>query len=106
MQKLSECEELVMAFIWGQDEAQDMSTIMRAVNKKHGKEWKPQTVSTFLTRLVRKEYLASERKGRYTYYHPLVTLEDYRKQRMSEILQLLYGGNVNEARKDLERAEE
>lgn len=63
MQKLSECEELVMAFIWGQDEAQDMSTIMRAVNKKHGKEWKPQTVSTFLTRLVRKEYLASERKG-------------------------------------------
>lgn len=41
------------------------------------KEWKPQTVSTFLSRLVKKQYLAVEKYGASNVYTPLISKEEY-----------------------------
>lgn len=48
------------------------------------KSWKPQTVSTFLARLVKKSFLTVYRKGRYSFYQPAVSKEDFWKATVQE----------------------
>lgn len=54
--------------------------IMQRVNDKYHKQWKPQTVSTFLAHLVQKGYLRHYRQGRTFLYQILVPFEAYRAQ--------------------------
>ena len=54
---ISACERLVMKAIWDTPEEMALQEIMDKVNEENGKSWKPQTVSTFLARLVRKGFL-------------------------------------------------
>lgn len=99
--RMSECEEKVMMVIWTVKEEQSLCEIVKEVNLRFQKEWRPQTVSTFLKRLVEKEYLTTERRGQYTYYYPTVTLEDYRSKRISDLVMLLYKNNRQQAYQDL-----
>lgn len=101
MNKISNCEEKVMKIIWDATEDPDLRTTMNAVNEKFGFNWKPQTVSTFLARLIGKGFLTSYRKGRYAYYVPEISLEDYRREQINELVKLLYNGDVDAAKKDL-----
>jgi predicted transcriptional regulator len=41
------------------------------------KKWKPQTVLTLLTRLVKRGFLASEKQGKERFYTPLIKREAY-----------------------------
>lgn len=77
LQNLTNCEEVVMKTVWDAERELDLSAITQRVNETYHKEWKPQTVSTFLARLVRKGYLKHYRKGRVFYYQILVSQEDY-----------------------------
>ena len=61
---LSECEVLVMKVIWQNSEAMSIQEITSRINQRYGKDWKVQTVSTFLSRAVKKGYLEMRRKGR------------------------------------------
>lgn len=81
---ISACERLVMKIIWDSTEDLALQEVMDRVNEENGKAWKPQTVSTFLARLVRKDFLSSYRKGRYSYYQPAVSKEDFWKATMKE----------------------
>ena len=74
---ISACEKLVMKVIWDSTEELALQEVMDGVNHENGKNWKPQTVSTFLSRLVKKGFLNMYRKGRYCYYQPLVSKEDF-----------------------------
>lgn len=101
MVKLSDCEEKVLKVIWECENEPDLGTTMRIMNEKHNQKWKPQTVSTFLARLVRKGYVTGRRQGRYTYYKPTISLEEYRRQRIMEMVELLYDGDAESAKADL-----
>lgn len=94
IKRLPECEELVMSIIWGSETPQSLKTILVDVNARYGKEWKPQTVSTILCRLVKKGFLTSYRKGRYTYYVPLIEQEEYFESQLLRISELFFGGDV------------
>lgn len=74
---LSECEVLVMKVIWQNSEAMSIQEITSRINQRYGKDWKVQTVSTFLSRAVKKGYLEMRRKGRTFYYYPTVAQEEY-----------------------------
>ena len=50
------------------------------VNGFYGKDWKPQTVSTFLSKLVRKDYLKLIRNGKIYTYKVLVPEAVYRRK--------------------------
>lgn len=66
---LTNAEMLVMGIIWDNPK-RDMvlSEIVAAVNDRWKKDWKPQTVSTYLAHLVQKGYLKMHRNGKiYTY---------------------------------------
>lgn len=81
---VTDCELLVMKVIWESKEKLALPGIVERVNKKYSREWKPQTVSTFLARLVRKEFLQMTRSGRLFLYTPLVAQEDYRGEVIEE----------------------
>lgn len=106
MEKLTTCEELVMKTIWDASEELSLTEIMQRVNDKYHKEWKPQTVSTFLARIVDKGYLRSYRQGRVFFYQILVPLEEYRGQQAKEFVEFWYHNNADEFLRSLMAARE
>ncbi len=93
--EISTCERMVMKVIWDSTEDYDLRHVMDAVNAEFNKAWKPQTVSTFLARLIRKGYLTSYRKGRYSYYQPAVSKEDFKMSTVTENISYFDRGSVS-----------
>lgn len=103
MKELSKCEEHVMIGIWNSECVASMKSVRVDVNKQFKKEWAPQTISTFLTRLRNKEFIEMKRKGRVIYYHPTVSKEEYRKTKLHELLNDLYNGDIEALKADLKK---
>ncbi len=80
IEKLTESEEIVMKAIWDCDKEPVLSDVIERVNGHYGKDWRPQTVSTFLAKLVRKNYLKLCRNGRIYTYKILISEGDYRQK--------------------------
>lgn len=93
LEHLTDCEQLVMKTVWDAAEELSLMEIVQRVNDRYSKEWKSQTVSTFLTRLVRKGYLRNYRQGRVFLYQVLVPMEEYRAQLTIDYLKFWYPGN-------------
>ena len=93
MRRISECEEQTMIVVWSSKNAPDLQTVLKSVNVRFEHAWAPQTVSTFLNRLIKKGYLRMERKGRYCYYYPLFSLEEYRAEKMKSVVEMLFDGD-------------
>ena len=53
-----------MKTVWDAERDLDLTDITQRVNEAYNKKWRPQTVSTFLARLVKKGYLRHYRQGR------------------------------------------
>lgn len=64
---LSKSEKEVMSVIFTKEEEMRLKDIVDAVNQKFEHSWKPQTVSTFLARMIKKLF-DNISKGRYTFY--------------------------------------
>lgn len=80
VEKLTESEEVVMKAIWDCKKEPVLSDVVDRVNGFYGKDWKPQTVSTFLSKLVRKDYLKLIRNGKIYTYKVLVPESVYRRK--------------------------
>lgn len=91
---ISACERLVMKVIWDSPEELALQDVLTKVNEENGKSWKPQTVSTFLARLVKKGYLTSYRRGRYSYYHAAVSKEEFWKATVNENARFFAQGDM------------
>ena len=88
MNALTECEVSVMKCIWEADHDMALPEILNMVNTRNHKIWKPQTVSTFLTRLVKKDFLSMYRQGRSFFYHPLIEELDYGEGQINKCAEL------------------
>lgn len=80
IEKLTESEELVMKSIWDCRKEPVLSDVVDRVNGFYGKDWKPQTVSTFLAKLVRKNYLKLCRNGKIYTYKILISEGAYKQK--------------------------
>lgn len=96
MESMSECELVVMKVIWSRDEELVLSQIVQLVEDMYGRKWNPNTVSTFLSRLVRKGYVTSYKKGRYYFYHVVVTEDEYKSILTSDQINFWNNGSVSE----------
>lgn len=94
-ESLTKSEEVVMKCIWNSEVELALSDVTANVNNDFGKDWKPQTVSTFLARLVRKGYLSFYRKGRYFFYQPLIKENDYKRDLMKEFIRFWDAGDAS-----------
>jgi predicted transcriptional regulator len=95
-EKLTDCEQLVMKVVWDAEDELSLMEVMERVNDKYHKSWKPQTVSTFLARLVKKGYLRHYRQGRVFFYQILVPLEEYKGQLTSDYVSFWNHDNADE----------
>lgn len=93
VQKLSDTEMELMEVIW-ECAPPVTSTELLALFAERGKEWKAQTISTFLSRLVDKGALTATRHGRTNKYTPRISPEDYKLMETQHVLDGLYKGSV------------
>lgn len=91
--KLSETELELMKVIWECAPPVTSAELLR-IFAERGKEWKGQTMSTFLSRLVDKGVLESARHGRTNKYVPLISPDDYKLSETEHVLDGLYQGSV------------
>lgn len=93
VQKLSESEMEVMQAIWKSMPPVTSKELLELFAES-GKEWKAQTISTFLSRLVDKGALSSVRDGRTNRYTPKISSEEYKLMETKGMLDGLYQGSV------------
>ena len=92
---LSDSELFVMKIIWRSEESLSLQDIAERVNRIYKKKWKPQTVSVFLGRIVKKNLLTSKRQGRQFYYYPTISEEEYRKKEAVKCVDTLGDGKAD-----------
>jgi predicted transcriptional regulator len=92
---LSDSELYIMKVVWRSEEALSMQRIMELVNERYHKNWKHQTVSVFLGRIVKKKMLISKRQGRVFYYSPTMSEEEYRKKEVVKWVNALGDGRAD-----------
>ncbi len=93
-QKLSETEMEVMQIIWASDHPMTSGELLDIFAREKGKEWKGQTIATFLARLVEKGVLTFIKQGRANIYKPGMSPEEYQSQEAKNLLETLYEGSV------------
>ncbi|OXM17064.1 BlaI/MecI/CopY family transcriptional regulator [Paenibacillus herberti] len=93
VQKLSDTELVLMEAIWECTSPVTSTELLRLFSQK-GREWKGQTISTFLSRLVDKGALTATRHGRTNSYVPRISREDYKLAETQHVLDGLYKGSV------------
>lgn len=102
IEKLTEAEEVVMKAVWDDRKEPVLSDIVERVNGVYGKNWKPQTVSTFLAKLVRKNYLKLQRNGKIYTYKILIREDAYNKEQLKRLYIFLYKGNKEIMQQDMQ----
>lgn len=93
-QKLSETEMEVMEVIWKLDHPVTSSELLTIFSESKGKDWKGQTIATFLARLVDKGLLLAKKQGRSNSYTPRLSPNEYKKWEAQSVLDVLYKGSV------------
>ena len=92
-QKLSDTEMEVMQAIWELNRPVSSGELLQSFAQK-GREWKAQTIVTFLARLVEKGVLISEKRGRANAYRACVSQEEYESLKAKSLLDRMYQGSV------------
>ncbi|WP_027625976.1 BlaI/MecI/CopY family transcriptional regulator [Clostridium lundense] len=87
--KISEAEWEVMKVIWDNNPC-SANYVIESLESKM--DWKPKTIKTLISRLVKKEVLAFEIEGRSYNYYPLVKKEDCIKEESKSFLHRVFNG--------------
>ena len=91
--ELSSCEKLILGCIYSYEQKTkkrpELKVLMQWTSEKHGRNWKPQTVCTFISRMEKKGYIESfsgnETNGKKrTYYQITAAGNDYFQQKCAE----------------------
>ena len=93
VQQLSDSELELMRVIWAQGGRSLFAQVMQALADR-GKDWKPNTVLTFLSRLCEKGALTVEKHGRRNEYVARLSEEAYASQETGAFLNRVYEGNA------------
>ncbi|MBR1865812.1 MAG: BlaI/MecI/CopY family transcriptional regulator [Lachnospiraceae bacterium] len=96
MVKLTESEEFVMKAVWDSDKEPVLSDVVAGARETYKKDWMPQTVSTFLAKLVQKKYLKLQRKGKIYTYKILIKESAYKQKLYKHLIDFWYNGDASE----------
>ena len=90
MQKLSESELSIMMKIWDANKPLYLEEIIELLKEYN---WAESTVRNFLSRIIDKGYLRTEKDGRKNVYIPLVS-QDYINKKSKGIIEKLYDNSL------------
>jgi BlaI family penicillinase repressor len=89
--QISEAEWVVMRVLWANSPLTTNQVVGALDNQT---DWKPKTIHTLLSRLVRKGALAFRRQGRLYEFRPLVTAEDCEHDLARSFLARFFDGEL------------
>ncbi len=89
---ISEAEYQVMKLIWDRAPVSTKEVTEILADES---SWKPKTIQTLLSRLVKKGAIGYKKEGRVFVYTPLIKEEDYVEQESSSFLNKFYDGALN-----------
>lgn len=92
LKKLPDTEFEVMKTIWGCEPPVTTNMLMERLGKEKG--WKQQTMIVFLTRLVERGFLRTEKNGKERTYYPLVDKEQYLKFETSTFIERFHDRSI------------
>lgn len=90
-QGLSDSEYEIMQIIWKSEKPVTTAQLLTFFKDK---EWKPQTISTFLKRMVNKGLLNQTTKGRTNFYTAAISEQEYRHLEAKELINSKYNGSL------------
>lgn len=90
-QTITDSEYAIMRILWNADAKM---TVADVVAKLDGNDWTASTVSTFLQRLLKKNVIACDKKGKTNLYYPLLKQSEYDLSETENFLSKLYKGSV------------
>lgn len=93
IQRMSDAEKEVMQIIWAVGGSISSSWLLDEL-KNRNKDWKPNTVLTFLARLIEKGILTAKKHGRANEYIPLVSENEYKRFETRSFLDSVYDGSI------------
>lgn len=96
LQPLTSSEFEVMKAVWDGDHDLTLQEILDYCCEKYNKQWKRQTVATFLSHLISKGVAESYRVGRYFYYKPIIDEKHYKELETQKMIDFWYKGSVAE----------
>jgi BlaI family penicillinase repressor len=88
---ISDAELVVMKVVWDRPPVTANRVVEALANES---DWKPKTIQTLLSRLVRKRALAFERRGREYWFRPLINAEDFVHAASRSFLHRLFDGEL------------
>src|SRR2546427_10881551 len=89
--KISDAEWVVMKVVWQQAPLTTKEVVEKLEDKTH---WKPKTIHTLLSRLVRKGALEFDKKGREYQFRPRVSARECEHAATRSFLGRFFGGEL------------
>lgn len=90
--RIAESEWMVMKLLWEKSPLTAQEVIDRLAGTT---TWKPKTVKTLLSRLLNKQAIGYDKKGRIYEYYPLVKEDECVREESFSFLERVYGGSFN-----------
>lgn len=87
---ISETEREVMDTVWNYEEGIRQSDLLTVFHDK-GRDWKRQTLNTFLARLEEKGLVTREKR----IVKPVISREEFQYREMRETVDTMYGGRLS-----------
>lgn len=85
IKKLPDAEFEIMKVVWKNEPPITTNMLMQQLGKE--KSWKPQTLISLLLRLVKREFLSTEKRGKERLYFPMITKVEYLKFETSNFIE-------------------
>ena len=89
--KISESEWLVMRVLWSKGSL-TANEVVKALTGKT--KWKPKTIKTLITRLMKKGAVKFEKEGRKYRYYPAVSQAECVRMERRSFVRRVYGGTT------------
>ncbi|WP_353095379.1 BlaI/MecI/CopY family transcriptional regulator [Tissierella praeacuta] len=89
--KISNSEWDIMEILWDNNPLSSKEIIEKIEQKR---DWKPTTIKTLISRLVDKNVIDYEKRGKSYYYYPLMNKEDCINARANRFVNKFYKGEL------------
>ena len=89
---LAETEVEIMELLWSVENPMPSIEILNYFND-HDKNWKKQTLNTFLYRLLQAEVIDRISEHRRYLYTPIITKKQYEMRRAEDVITRIYDGS-------------
>lgn len=93
MVQMSDSEKEIMQIIWSNGGSIFISDLLNIL-EKNNKSWKRTTVSTFIKRLIDKEFIKTKKFGNMNKYIAVISENEYLSKQAKSFVNNVFGGSV------------